>query len=302
MENFKGFKPDFKKPLGFKKPPLADVSKIKNKFLDLPYGNESKAQVLDLYLPENGSKPYPVLIYIHGGGFALGDKRDDHINDLLSILDQGWALAGIEYRLSGEAIFPAAVYDCKSAIKYLRANCAKYNLDSNNFFSLGGSAGGNLSAMMAVSKGLFVDPQGQYNDYPDQVNAAVDWFGPTDFKVMDQQAKENGFSFVNHDEAESAESTYLGQPISSCSQELCDKANPITYISDKMVPIFVEYGDHDHLVPPQQSKILVEAIEKKVGKDKVQYHILKDADHEDKQFTSKENLQLVWDFLNHWRV
>lgn len=96
MENFKGFKPDFKKPLGFKKPPLADVSKIKNKFLDLPYGNESKAQVLDLYLPENGSKPYPVLIYIHGGGFALGDKRDDHINDLLSILDQGWALAGIE--------------------------------------------------------------------------------------------------------------------------------------------------------------------------------------------------------------
>lgn len=131
-------------------PPMADISWVRRKYLDIPYAGQSPNQRLDIYLPQEGEGPFPLLIHVHGGGFAFGDKRDDHMNAYLKALGWGWAAASVEYRLSGEAPFPAAVLDCRSAVRYLRENAAEYHLDPSRFAAIGGSAGGNLAAMLGM--------------------------------------------------------------------------------------------------------------------------------------------------------
>ncbi len=101
--------------------PDADVSHISRKWLDVPYATTSPAQRLDIYLPERGEGPFPVILFIHGGAFMMGDKRDFQISSFLGGLERGYAVVGINYRLSGEAVFPAGLQDVKAAVRWLRA-------------------------------------------------------------------------------------------------------------------------------------------------------------------------------------
>ena len=95
---------------------------IRRKYLDVPYADISPAQKLDIYLPDAGDGPFPVAIYIHGGAFMHGDKADSSIHSFLFGLERGYAVASLNYRLSGEAIFPAGVQDVKAAVRFLRAH------------------------------------------------------------------------------------------------------------------------------------------------------------------------------------
>ena len=128
----------------------ADTSWIKIKHLDLAYASTSAVQKLDLYLPNEGSGPFPLIIEFHPGGFMTGGKSMG-IGPMLEGLKRGYAVASVGYRLSGEASFPAAVNDAKAAVKFLRASAGKYNLDPRRFAAWGSSAGGNLAALVAVS-------------------------------------------------------------------------------------------------------------------------------------------------------
>ena len=78
---------------------MADISWVKRKFLDVPYAGNSPAQRLDLYLPDEGEGPFPVVVHIHGGGFGMGDKRDDHMDTYLQGLKHGYAVASVEYQI-----------------------------------------------------------------------------------------------------------------------------------------------------------------------------------------------------------
>lgn len=286
----------------FEMPPLVDVSHLKNSFLDVEYADMSPNQKLDVFLPETGEGPFPLIIHIHGGGFALGDKRDGHIRKLLELLDLGYAFATINYRLSHEAIFPAAITDCKAAVKHIRANADGYKIDVNRIGVIGGSAGGNLSAILALTpdNDELYDIKLGYEGIRCDVCAAVDWFGPTDFTVMDDQAAENGFGMNNHNNPESPESSYMGGAIPTLEKDYVQKANPITYINDKMPPMLIQHGDKDHLVPIQQSIIFAEAIESKLGKGRAEFVILHGADHEDPLFETDENMEKVIDFFNKY--
>ncbi|MEN6595276.1 MAG: alpha/beta hydrolase [Clostridiaceae bacterium] len=284
-------------PMGWK-PPRANIDWVKRKYLDVAYDTASSAQTLDIYLPENGEGPFPALVHIHGGGFALGDKRDDHMDAYLKGLHEGFVVCSIEYRLSGEARFPAAVLDVRQAIRFLREHAEEYAIDPNRIAAIGGSAGGNLTAILAmnVPNGAFVGESGSFMMQP-FVQAAVDQFGPTDFKRMDQQARTNGVSFVNHDEPRSAESEYIGEPIETASEETCEKANPAYYVSDAMCPILIQHGRVDKLVPFQQSESFYHAICDKLGQGRAVFMPLDTADHEDRQFFTDENLSIIWTFL-----
>lgn len=281
-------------------PPMADISWVKRKYLDIPYDVQSKAQCLDIYLPEEGDGPFPCLIHIHGGGFAIGDKRDDHMDAYLGAIKRGMAAVSIEYRLSGEAAFPAAVLDVRQAIRFLRENADTYKLDATKFVAIGGSAGGNLAAIlgMNVPNGQFPGEEGR-TDLQTQptVALAIDQFGPMNFATMDAQAKENGFSLTNHGEAMSPESKYIGCAIPEADAGLIAQANPATYISPAMTKILVQHGTHDRLVPYAQSVEFVEEIEKKMGADRVTFVPLEGADHEDKRFFAEENMDLVFAFI-----
>jgi len=281
-------------------PPKADIGWIKRKFLDVPYAQESKNQCFDLYLPQEGDGPFPLAIHIHGGGFAMGDKRDDHMNAFLKLLQHGFAVASVEYRFSSEAVFPAAVLDCREAVRYLKAHAREYKLDPEHFGVAGCSAGGNLAAMLAmnVPNGAFPGEHAAevYQQDP-YVTAAIDMFGPISFKEMDDQARGNGLSNVDHDEPFSPESLYLGIPLPDAPQALCDQADPTTYASLNMCPLLVQHGTADKMVPYEQSESFVLRLEKKGLPHRVTFLSIPGAGHEDKAFFSDLNMTLVRNFL-----
>lgn len=287
-------------PPGDFKPPMADISWVKRMYLDVPYDSKSPRQCFDLYLPDEGDGPFPLLIHIHGGGFAFGDKRDDHMDAYLTGIKRGYAVASIEYRVSGEAKFPAAVLDCREAVRYIKSHAGEYKIDSSKIIVIGGSAGGNLAAMigMNVPNGAFPGEEGRevYSCQPD-VQVCIDQFGPVRFETMNAQAMANGISAVHADTSMMPESKYLGVAPDQAPAELLANSYPGTYASDAMAPMLVQHGTADHLVPWAQSEEFVADLEARGYGDRVEYVPLEGADHEDKRFFQEENMNLVFRFI-----
>lgn len=279
--------------------PPADVSQIPRKWLDLPYAILSPTQKLDVYLPDEGEGPFPVILFIHGGGFALGDKRDVPVLTFLKGLERGYAVASVNYRLSSEAIFPAGLQDIKAAIRWLRANSQQYSLDGSRIAACGGSSGGNYAAMVCLTATVttFDDLSLGNPDYPCNVQAAVDWFGPTDFSKIDEQLEASGFGPSDHNEADSPESMYLGARLSDVLLKVVI-ANPMTYIHKQMPPILIQHGRLDTMVPVQQSMMFAEKLERFVSQDRFEFDILEGAGHSDPLFVTEENLERVFSFLD----
>lgn len=279
--------------------PLADVSSIKRKWLDLPYASLSPTQKLDIYLPDQGDGPFPIILHIHGGGFEIGDKRDIHLLAYLKALRRGYAVVSVNYRLSGEAIFPAGLQDIKASIRWVRANATAYLLDGDRIAACGGSAGGNYAAMVCLTPSVteFDDPRLGNQQYPCHVQAAVDMFGPTDFLRMDAQLNENGFGPGDHGEAYSPESKYLGARLADVPLKVA-LANPMTYIHEHMPPLLIQHGRLDSMVPVQQSIIFVEKLEKYVSPDRFDFDIIEGAGHGDPLFETDENMERVFTFID----
>jgi acetyl esterase/lipase len=279
--------------------PPADVSDIHRKWLDIPYAGLSPAQQLDIYLPAEGNHPFPVFLYIHGGGFSFGDKRDFQLLPSLRGLKRGYAVVSVNYRLSGEAVFPSSIKDIKAAIRWLRANGKQYHLDTDRIAAFGGSSGGNLAAMICVTASVseFDDPALGNAEYPCNVQVAVDWFGPTDFLEMDQQLEESGYSPADHSDADSPESRYLGAKITEVPARV-EIANPMTYIHKKMPPILIQHGRLDTIVPVQQSLMFAEKLERYVSPDRFEIDILEGAGHADPLFETEKNMERVFSFLD----
>ncbi len=280
-------------------PPSANTSNIKNKLLNIPYASVSVAQQLDIYLPEVGNGPFPVIISIHGGAFMFGDKSDGQVIPMLEGLNHGYAVVSINYRLSGEALFPNNIHDVKAAIRWIKANAAKYKMDPNKIALWGGSAGGNLSSLAGTSGGVKeLEDLGLGNpDQSSRVQAVVDWFGPTNFLLMDAQLAETGNGIPNHNEAGSPESKLMGQKITDIPDKV-KLSNPETYITKDDPPFFIQHGTKDQLVPTQQSINFAAKLMRVLGKEKVTIRLLENARHGGPSFETKENVALVFQFLD----
>lgn len=138
-------------PRGAGQFPKPDTSHIARKWLDLAYASASPAQKLDIYLPDAGDGPFPVIMAVHGGAFMGGDKADMQLKPMLEGLARQYAVVSINYRLSGESLFPAQIHDVKTAIRWVKANARRYALDGSRIALWGGSAGGHLSALAGTS-------------------------------------------------------------------------------------------------------------------------------------------------------
>jgi acetyl esterase/lipase len=280
-------------------PPPADVSHIRRKWLDIAYADVSPTQRLDMYLPEAGKGPFPIAMHVHGGAFALGDKRDVQMVPFLRGLERGYGVVGVNYRLSGEALFPAGLEDVKAAIRWLKANGDDYCLDGSRIAVIGESAGANQAALCCVTTGLslFDDPALGNAELSSDVQAAVDMFGPTDFLKMDEHLAASGLGPCDHSQADSPESRYLGRRITEIPEKVRE-ANPITYVHEGMAPILIQHGTKDSTVPVQQSLEFAQAIEEQVGKDRLELDIFEGALHADSVFQSGENMERVFEFLD----
>jgi acetyl esterase/lipase len=260
---------------------------------NIPYvENGSRNQFLDLYLPEQPTeRPLPLVIWIHGGAWLAGSPANPPI---LYLVTKGFAVASIQYRFSGEAIWPAQGYDCKAAIRFLRANSAKYNLDPDHFGVGGDSAGGHLAAFVGTS-GDVKEMEGDLGNagVSSRVQAVLDWFGPVDLTLMGAQSGPR--SMLNHDAPDSPESRLLGGAVQE-KKDLAKTANPLTYVDKNDPPFLIMHGDNDQLVPHEQSVMLAKAL-MDVGVE-VTLKTIPGAAHEDPKFRSAENQRLITDFFS----
>jgi acetyl esterase/lipase len=268
-------------------------------YKDLAYATVSSAQKLDLYIPATGSGPFPVVIMVHGGGFMMGDKADGTgLTGVDPLLAAGYAVASINYRLSGEAKYPAQIYDAKAAVRFLRANAKTYNLNPEKFGAWGASAGGNLVALLGTTCGV-AELEGAELGNADQsscVQAVVDWFGPIDFLKMDEQFAGTSCP-QTHNAADSPESKLVGATIQTVP-DLVKTTNPMNYIDATDAPFLIQHGSADCNIPPVQGKNLADALGAAIGADNATYTLIDGAGHGGAQFETAENLQVVIGFLD----
>lgn len=221
---------------------------------------------LDVYA-KPGGKPKPVIVFIHGGGFQFGSNRAveqpwgemDHL--MARLAARGYVVVAPTYRLSAEAKFPAQIQDVKTAIRWLRANAARYGADPARVGVWGTSVGGSVAALLATSCGV-AELEGASEGYADQsscVVAAVDWFGATDLALLDAHAPAGG---LVHNSPKSSQSALLGCVLNLCPKDVVERANPIAYIDpgDRRTRVLIAHGDADKAVGWRQSQIFYDAL------------------------------------------
>jgi acetyl esterase/lipase len=257
----------------FSQPKEIDVTKTaiesSKHWLDVDYvGDGFIGHRLDIHLPKHGIAPFPVVIAIYGSAFFSNSSKAAVFNDGWGqkLLENGFAVVSINHRSSRDAIFPAQIQDVKAAIRFVRANSQKFSLDNSFIGITGWSSGGHLSALAGTTNmtkadtinGLDIDIEGNLGrntQTSSAVNAVVDWFGPTDFLIMDKCG-----STMSHDDAKSPESSLIGGAIQE-NREKTALANPITYVNKSNPPFLIFHGDKDPLVPHCQSEKLHEKLQ-----------------------------------------
>ena len=198
---------------------------------------------LDLYLPDGAPGPLPVVVHVHGGGWRRGSRRHPlpALGDgfYWGLAAQGIAVAAIDYRLSGEARYPAAVDDVRAAVAWVRTALPRYGLLPGPVALWGDSAGGHL-ALLAALTGTGLDNTG--------VDGVVAWFPVTDLTTMGEPG-----------DPETREALFLGAPPSQVPA-LALAASPLTHVRAGTPPMLLMHGDSDRLVPPDQSIRLAAAL------------------------------------------
>lgn len=233
-------------------------------WLDLDYvGDRHIGHRLDIHLPQGKVAPYPIVICIYGSAWFSNNSKGAAFKSGIGqvLLDSGFAVVNINHRSSGDAIFPAQIQDVKAAIRFVRANAEHFSLDASFIGITGWSSGGHLAAFAGTTSGLAsfeldgetIDIEGSLGAFTgtsSEVDAVVNWFGPTDFLIMDAC----GSSF-SHDAKKSPESSLVGGAIQS-NKNACRLADPATYVKKDNPPFLIIHGDKDPLVPHCQSEHL----------------------------------------------
>ncbi|MCC8137605.1 MAG: alpha/beta hydrolase [Clostridiales bacterium] len=269
-------------------------------FANVAYADDSDSQVLDIYLPE-GEGTFPVIVVVHGGGFMFGDQGMDIIKPvILAGLDNGYAVVSVDYRKSSEAQFPAALADVKAAVRFVRANAEEYGFDADSIVIWGESAGAYLSVMTALTANVesLNGDVDENLDYSSEVTALVDFYGPIEFYVMDDEYAEMGIESSFGTDT-SFESQFLGQNLSE-DEEYTYTTYWKTYVDDFTntdLIAWIQAGDSDTSVPCTESVNLAERLSELLGEDQVSFGLIEGAEHEDDLFYTDENLAAVFEFL-----
>lgn len=260
---------------------------------------------MDIYLPANDAATHPVVVVIAGSAWFGNDTKERAFKTVgTPLLKAGYAIVAINHRSSREAVFPAQINDVKAAVRFIRANAAKYRLNTYKIGIAGDSSGGHLSAMMGVSRNTDAHTIGDYThslegavgEYPDarsSVQAVASWYGPTTFQKMNECGSE-----MDHDAPDSPESTVIGGPIQE-NDALSALADPITYVDPSDPPFLLAHGDKDPLVPHCQSELLYEALQNAGVESRL--IIVPGGEHGKGMWINKYTSQMVAFFDQHLR-
>lgn len=224
---------------------------------DVPYvdGKGEHSHLLDVYLPYYRNpfeKPRPLIVWIHGGAWRLGDKRATPIAVLPML---GYVAASINYRLTNEAPYPAQLEDCRKAVDFLKKNCSKFGVDPKHIGVWGVSAGGHLAALIGLTG---KEPaNGPVPNIDSSVQAVCDWAGPSDFTTIAKQADSGNLLELNSPSGPVCQ--LLNCLPEDCPEEAL-KASPVAYVHSHAPPFFILHGELDNVVPTEQSRELAKRL------------------------------------------
>lgn len=267
------------------------------------YASNSTAQVCDIYTP--GGEGYaPVVVVVHGGGFAFGDQNMTIIQPVIETARaNGYAVVSVDYRKSAEAAFPAALADVKAAVRFIRAKADLYGFDTEHIAIWGESAGAYLSLMTALTPEV-EELNGDVEDNIGEssaVTALVDFYGPVEFYTLNDEAAALGKENAGFNSASSFESKFLGQALDEDEEETY-KTYWETYTGslpgDFELKAWIQVGDADQSVPYTQSENFAKRLGAVIGEDNVSFGVIPGAAHEDNAFYTAENLAEVFEFLD----
>ena len=288
-------------PEGANETPMVDVSAIQRKDLNVRYASESPSQKLDIYLPPEGDGPFPVIVFVHGGGFILGNKRDMQLLQALDGINRGYAVVSVGHRLANRARYPAALFDVKTALRFLRANAAVWKLDGDRFGLYGDSAGGYYAVMAAATQWtpVFEDLEAGSACFSSAVQAVVTRFGLYDFKLQNDLAHLE--PPVADPDFEMLETQLLGASDRDISG-LVYFTNPLNFITAEFPPIYIQHGSDDKTVPVAHAYQLEEKVRKICGPERVSMTIFQGYDHGgiDPQWNAPKNDEMVFAFLDRY--
>lgn len=247
---------------------------------------------LDLYTPAdqpNNSHRPKLIVWLHGGAWRSG-SRD--FMPLSPLVEQGYAVASVDYRLTSVAPFPAQAHDVKAAIRFLRAHAEKLKLDTRRITLAGSSAGGHLAALVGVTNGHseLEGEVGNHHDQSSDVQAIVDFFGPTNLTTILDQSTPHGLGV----RIPALQLLLGGQP--DDKPELAKLASPVFHVDDSDPPLLIIHGDQDPQVPINQSHELVGRY--KDAKRPVQFEVVHGAGHSGDEFYDAQRMAIVKRFLD----
>ena len=261
-----------------------------NASLTLAYGPylNNQANLLDLWLPAGAADAasgvcYPVVVYIHGGGWESGDKS--YLICQSEFNNCGYAVASINYRLAQEAPYPAQIEDCKRAISWLRSHAKLLKLDATRIGVWGFSAGGHLAALLGTTCDTNAHAWESPSNVSSNVQAVCDWSGPSDLKTIAQQS---GSNYVL---APAVKLLLAGTP--EQKPALAQEASPTSYVHKGCPPFLIMHGQEDTIVPLAQSKELAKAL--KSAKTNCTLEVIPQANH---NFTNAKNVNRVIQFFD----
>ncbi len=239
----------------FPEAPVPDNVTLVN---DVTYGTGGGRELkLFLFLPKDERESHPGIVFFHGGGWTGGSPKQ-FFRQAGYLASKGYVAACAEYRLSGEAKFPAAAEDVKCSVRWMRANAKRYKIDPNRIASGGGSAGAHLAAMLGVmDKGDGLDGTGGQAEYSSKANAVVAFNGAFDLPRLAERMKP-----VSEQTGKPiAPVRFLGGTLEEIP-EAYKKASPMTYVSEGDAAFLFLHGTKDQVVPLEESVRMKEALEK----------------------------------------
>ena len=277
---------------------------IQQQWRDVPYMTGERHK-LDIYLPNDGQGPFPVIVDLYGGGLLFGDKSSHKLEPALALMPAGYAVVSVNYSLLQAAPFPTQIYEIKAALRFLRANATTYQLDMQRVALMGESSGSYLAVMTGVSATADAFEKRTFGDFPtesEQVNAIIAMYGPYEYDKFTTQFAESGITpkFSETGEADSFEGYLFNNQAPRDVPEDVIAYNPVTYFSPQMPPILAFAGTGDGVVPYQQTVDMITAAQQVLSPEKVSMTLVPEADHGPADYMTSEYTAQKAAFLKQW--
>ena len=259
---------------------VLDMRQFERKELDIPYTTDmhNPRQTLDIIYPTNAKAPFKIIMLLHGGAWAMTNKRSESIASIYEAINQGYAIVAVNYRLSNEVKWPYPLYDIKAAVRFIRANAKHYELDASKIVLWGVSSGGHLAQMMAATNGntKFEDLSMGNAKTSSEVQGIVSWYGISDISRLSDIGTNPANILMGYNVRLNANKT--------------KEANPIAWVNKKFPPILLVHGSEDGIVPIEQAIDMQNKVNQITKKHHALLEILDGGIHGDSIIKSKDNV------------